>query len=253
MRIDLEYPCLRLFSEKEHAEQFVDGSFWMSSIKRYRDICEDDSGIGDAYEGIRLIRSKMILSTSPQFEAPAPELQSLENVTEIDMPLRIPEVDASVVLCSTQFWGESLELVDKNDETYRARISDALADFIDKQDNGKSEVYAVFFSAREMSEAIRSYANENGLFAISRSIEYGPKHLTAEEIERLRKGEPPINMILFHKREKYNNQFEYRFALLPKPGASPEALTSKLNPQGFLEVSIPTLRNFETVIYEVER
>lgn len=253
MRIDFDYPCLRLFSEKEYAAQFVEGNFWMSSIKRYRDICEDDSGIGDAYEGIRLIRCKLMPSTLQQFETPSTESQSLKHVPEFDMPLRIPEVDASVILSSTQFWGDSLELVDKHKETHNARISEALADFIDKQDNGNSEVYAVFFSAREMSEALKSYASENDLFAISRPIEYGPKHLTSEEIERLRKGEPPINMILFHKREKYSNQFEYRFALLPKPGDSPEVLASKLNTQGFLEVSIPPLRHFEIVIYEIER
>ena len=66
-----------------------------------RKMAEDDSGIGDLYEGIRMVEASVF---------PSNENPELGNTPEkVSLPLRIPEVEESVVLCATSFREGALE------------------------------------------------------------------------------------------------------------------------------------------------
>ena len=244
VRIDIEDPCIRLFGKREYAEQFVEGHFRMSTLKRYRKMAEDESGIGDPYEGIRLIEALAL---------PCNEDHELENTPRMtSVPLRIPEVEESVVLCATSFREGALETAGEADGRHLAQMSKRFSEFVDRQGDEASRVYCAIFSAREMTNALFDYAAQRGLAFICNEIEYGCLPLTEKEIEDLKQGQPAIHKFLFHKREGYSDQFEYRYAILPKPGGTAGVLAEMLGSKEFIDVEIPPLKQFQLLEYQVD-
>ncbi|BCA89411.1 hypothetical protein ADCFC_19080 [Adlercreutzia hattorii] len=243
VRIDIEHPCIRLFDKREYAEQFVEGRFRMSMLKCYRKMAEDDSGIGDLYEGIRMVEASVF---------PSNENPELGNTPEkVSLPLRIPEVEESVVLCATSFREGALESAGEVDGRHLARMSERFSDFVDRQGNEASKVYCAVFSASEMANALRDYAEQRGLAFICNEIEYGLLPLTEKEIKELKQGQPAIYKFLFHKREGYSDQFEYRYAILPKPGDDTGILAEMLGSEEFINVEIPPLKQYQLLEYQV--
>ena len=103
-----------------------------------------------------------------------------------------------------------------------------------------------------MTNALFDYAAQRGLAFICNEIEYGCLPLTEKEIEDLKQGQPAIQKFLFHKREGYSDQFEYRYAILPKPGDTAGVLAEMLGSKEFIDVEIPPLKQFQLLEYQVD-
>lgn len=252
MQIEFEKPRLRFFDKAEYAEQFASGRFLLSTIKRYRQMEEDDPDIGDSYEGIRTLPAQLLpnLSHESLAEGYAEEIMHSGSNPTIDIPIRIPEVEESVLLCSTALSVGALESAGTDRGRYLAQFGNQYLEFLNRHTHDFTEGYGVIFPEEEMNEKLGELAASNDLAFLSRIVEYGEPRLSNQDIADMRNGCPAIYKFLFHKRKTYMDQFEFRFALLPQPGEIDGRLSNMLDDRGFLTIESEPFKKIELIYFQ---
>ena len=87
----------------------------MSATQRYREIEQQDSDIGDLYEGIRAVKVMLFLAPPDERLQAFPQSAFNANPYPVDIPLRILEVEESVLLCATSLSEGALETIGAGD------------------------------------------------------------------------------------------------------------------------------------------
>ena len=213
---------------------------------------EDDPDIGDSYEGIRTLPVLLLPNPSDESMAEDRVKQIVRGGSNpaFDLPIRIPEVEEAVLLCSTALSVGALESLGQDRDRYLAQIGSQYLEFLNRHTHDFTEGYGVIFSAEEMNEKLRAFAASNNLAFLSGNVEYGEPRLTSKDISELRNGYPAIYKFLFHKRKTYMDQFEFRFSLLPLPGESDGRLSGMLDERGFLPLETEPFKDIELVYFQ---
>ena len=260
MNIDFANPCLRVFEKAQYALDFARGTVYMSAIQRYREKEQQDSDIGDRYEGIRTVKAMLFLAPPDERLQAFPQSAFSAKPCQVDIPLRIPEVEESVLLCATSLSEGALETIGAREGRYLARFGRQYSGFLTRHTAGFTEGFGVIFSLDEMALKLKEYARANDFCMIHHKVEYGPLFLDSTDAEELEEGCPPIYKYLFHKRGcaeldsgnecGYADQFEYRFAVLPKPGDTSGRLRGMLNDKQFLVANVGPLQHYQLVYFD---
>ena len=188
----------KFFGDEQHAEQFLRGSIYANRLAYFRNL-EGEGNRADAYEGVGLMRGDIELSVSingsqterivvPERELAGPievRMDWTEHVTCSACMLRIVATTATYLLAGlTSFKKEQIEIPKEClDFGEHAVLITKVPQFVERVKNAVRET------------------EEHGL--VGRLVRYS--------------NEPSIDVTgvdtIFHKRESYRNQREYRFAV----------------------------------------
>ncbi len=188
----------KFFNEEPYAEQFMRGRLYANKLAYFRKL-EGDSNRADAYEGVGLLRGDLDLSVS---------IDGSQSERII-----IPECELAEPIEVRMNWTEHVNLLcmyAAHSGTYTNIADDRIDQFKKEQIEIPKEClefgqYAVLITnvlqfVKRVKDAVRK-TEDYGL--VGRLVRYG--------------GKPPIDVTgvdtIFHKREHYKNQREYRFAV----------------------------------------
>lgn len=213
---------------------------------------EEDPDIGDSFEGIRTLPVNLLPILPTDQDKPKSELlgEFASSSIPIDLKLRIPEVERSVLLCTTALNIGALESLGVEEQRYLARFGKQYIEFLSRHTNDFTEGYGVIFPQEEMERKLKAFADSKGLAYVSGHVEYGDPQLSEKDLIELRQGYPAVYKFLFHKRRDYGDQYEYRFALLPLPGESSSTLDNSLDERGFLTIETEPFENYELIYFQ---
>lgn len=203
---------LKTFRTKEQAEQFMKGDLYMGRLSYYRYIEDKILGVRDPFEG--KIRMNMPEGTETYMDIRAIKTGGYDGsgrhewakVETQNAGLSFVGCDDVFVLCCTDI-GSALDIVVEEDGA--SRFSSKYLQFARQYKCG------VLFSAEEMAKKLALYAQEHDLDHKEGLIEYSDERIDFEEFLRETTNPVAAERFLFHKETLFQDQYEYRFALLP--------------------------------------
>lgn len=209
--MNCEVDCIKLFSGKEYADQFIRGDLRMTRITRYRTIECEVLGVKDSYEGkvkincpegTRLfidIKSAIISDDNGQ------RVYEWNECPINNLGQSFVGVENTFCLCATDI-AASTEFKDD-----KFRWTSGYLSFLDGYECG------VLFAASELASKLQGYADSNGFILLNDLVRYEDKPMSLEEAISSSKQPASAYDFIFTKDESFSYQHEYRFALMPTP------------------------------------
>ena len=188
----------KFFSEQLHADQFMRGSLYANRLVYFREL-EGDPSRSDTYEGVGLMRGDLDLSATIGGS-------HTERITVREHELAAP-------MEFRMNWTEHVNLICMNaahSGSYANIPADQVGQFKREQIKISEECLAfgghavLITNVRQFVKRVKGAVPKiEGYHVYSKLVRYS--------------NEPPIDPtsvdIIFHKRERYKNQREYRFAI----------------------------------------
>lgn len=203
------YDCIKLFSSKEYAEQFMRGDIRMTRISHYRTIECRISGVKDPYEGKRKINCPKNTRLFIGVELAEMDDGDGSNIFEwkecpiTNLGQSFIGADNTFCLCATDI---ATSTVPEGDEL---KWTPEYLPFLDDYECG------VLFVSSELVSKLRNYAETNSFEFIHGLVEYKSRTMSLEEAI-VSNGQPvSAPDLIFAKDDFFGYQHEYRFALIP--------------------------------------
>lgn len=202
--------CLRRIGCEDYALCFLKGEIWMPPLSRYRAMGDTADGIGDVLEGIRLVQNGR-------------SLQALSSTA----------ANEAVILSTTALVNQALGRIAEHRGKAQFRMKDDFADFSTRCSPNKDNSFGVIFSASDLVDRFKEYANAKGLVFAANLVRYTANVLNTEQYKRICSDGSIFDETLFRKRSQFSDQYEYRFVLVPKQSDIDAGIKLPLNERGF--------------------